>query len=132
MSEPPAAVRLDRWLWAARFYKTRPLAVAAIDGGKVQVNGDRVKRSKSIKRGDQVRIRQDPYEYFLEVVELAEKRGSAGVAATLYRESAESLAAREELAFRMKQAQPARLHTQGRPSKKQRRDIRKWKGRDNG
>ena len=132
MSQPLAAVRLDRWLWAARFYKTRPIAVAAIDGGKVQVNGDRVKRSKSIKRGDQVRIRQDPYEYLLEVVDLAEKRGSAGVAATLYRESAESLAAREELGFRMRHAEPARLRTKGRPSKKQRRDIRKWKERDDG
>jgi ribosome-associated heat shock protein Hsp15 len=107
VSEPLAAVRLDRWLWAARFYKTRPLAVAAIDGGKVQVNGDRVKRSKLIKPGDQVRIRQDPYEYLIEVTELADKRGSAKVAATLYQESAESLAA-------------------------QRRDIRKWKRGDNG
>lgn len=132
MSEPLAAVRLDRWLWAARFYKTRPLAVAAIDGGKVQIDGDRVKRSKLIKRGDQVRIRQDPYEYHIEVTELAEKRGSAKVAATLYQESAESLAAREELAFRMKHAEPTLFHTKGRPSKKQRRDIRKWKRGDDG
>ena len=132
MSEPLAAVRLDRWLWAARFYKTRPLAVAAIDGGKVQVNGDRVKRSKSIKRGDRVRIRQDPYEYQVEVTELAEKRGSAKVATTLYHELAESLAAREELAFRMKHAEPTQFHTKGRPSKKQRRDIRKLRGREDG
>jgi ribosome-associated heat shock protein Hsp15 len=132
VSEPLAAVRLDRWLWAARFYKTRPLAVAAIDGGKVQVNGDRVKRSKLIKPGDQVRIRQDPYEYLIEVIELADKRGSAKVAATLYQESAESLAAREELAFRMKHAEPTLFQTKGRPSKKQRRDIRKWKRGDDG
>jgi len=132
VSAPLAAVRLDRWLWAARFYKTRPIAVAAIDGGKVQVNGDRVKRSKSIKRGDQIRIRQTPYEYVIEIVELAEKRGSASVAATLYEESAASLAAREELAFRMKHAEPALFPTTGRPSKKQRRDIRKWKGQEDG
>ena len=132
MSEPLAAVRLDRWLWAARFYKTRPLAVAAIDGGKVQVNGDRVKRSKVVKPGDQVRIRLSPYEYLVEVTGLADKRGSAKVAATLYQESAESLAAREELSFRMKHAEPASFQTKGRPSKKQRRDIRKWKRGDDG
>lgn len=132
MSAPLATVRLDRWLWAARFYKTRPIAVAAIDGGKVQVNSDRVKRSKSIKCGDQVRIRQTPYEYLITVVELAEKRGSAKVAATLYEESAASCAAREKLAFRMKHAEPALFSTKGRPSKKQRRDIRKWKGQDDG
>jgi ribosome-associated heat shock protein Hsp15 len=132
VSEPLAAVRLDRWLWAARFYKTRPLAVVAIEGGKVQVNGDRVKRSKIIKLGDRVRIRHDPYEYLVEVSGLAEKRGSAKVAATLYQESAESLAAREELAFRMKNAEPTLFRTKGRPSKKQRRDIRKWKRGDAG
>lgn len=130
MSEPLASVRLDRWLWAARFYKTRPLAVAAIDGGKVQVNGDRVKRSKSIKRGDRIRVRQDPYEYLVEVMELADKRGSAKVAATLYQESPESRAGREDLAFRMKHAEPELFHTKGRPSKKQRRDIRRWKEQD--
>ena len=117
MSEPLAAVRLDRWLWAARFYKTRPLAVAAVEGGKVQVNGDRVKRSKIVKPGDQVRIRQDPYEYLVEVTGMAEKRGSAKVAATLYQESAESLAAREELAFRMNRRRlrrhVRRLHAAG-------------------
>ncbi len=126
-SEPLETVRLDRWLWAARLYKTRPLAVAAIDGGKVQVNGNRVKRSKSLTCGDQVRVRQDPFEYHLEVTRLAEKRGSAQVAASLYRETAESRAAREDLAFRMKHAEPERLHTKGRPSKKQRREIRQWK-----
>jgi ribosome-associated heat shock protein Hsp15 len=132
VSEPLASVRLDRWLWAARFYTARPLAVAAIDGGKVQVNGDRVKRSKFIKPGDQVRIRQNPYEYLVEVTELADKRGSAKVAATLYQESAESLEAREKLAFQMKHAEPTLFQTKGRPSKKQRRDIRKWKKGDDG
>jgi len=118
---------LDRWLWAARFYKTRPLAVAAIDGGKVQVNGSRVKRSKSVREGDLVRIRLDPFEYHLEVTGLASSRGSASVAATLYRETSESKSAREDLAFRMKHAQPTQFQTTGRPNKKQRRDIRKWK-----
>ncbi len=126
-ADPLVAVRLDKWLWAARFYKTRPLAVVAIEGGRVQVNGDRVKRAKSIKRGDQVRIRQGTFEYQLEVRELSERRGSATVAATLYDETAESLAAREKLAFQLKNVAPAAIRSQGRPSKKQRRDIEKWK-----
>ena len=128
-SEPLESVRLDRWLWATRFYKTRPLAVAAIDGGKVQINGSRVKRSKSIRLGDQVRIRQDPFEYQVVVTGLADKRGPARVAATLYTESQESVSRREELAFRLKHADPELLNTAGRPSKKQRRDIRRWKER---
>ena len=126
-ADPLEAVRLDKWLWAARFYKTRPLAVVAIEGGRVQVNGDRVKRAKSIKRGDQVRIRQGTFEYQLEVRDLSERRGSATVAATLYDETAESLAAREKLAFQLKNVAPAAIRSQGRPSKKQRRDIEKWK-----
>ena len=130
MTSSLATVRLDRWLWAARFYKTRPLAVAAIDGGKVRVNGERIKRAKMIKRGDTIRVRRDPYEYIVEVSDLAERRGSATAAATLYQETAESLAAREDLQFRMKHAEPPIFDTQGRPSKKQRRDIRKWKQRD--
>lgn len=121
------SVRLDKWLWAARFYKTRPLAVEAIEGGKVQVNGDRVKRAKSIKLGDRIRIRQGHYEYQLDVVKLSERRGSATVAATLYDETTESVAAREKLAFQLKQTEPAAFRTQGRPSKKQRRDIGKLK-----
>ncbi len=93
----------------------------------MQVNGDRVKRAKSIKRGDQIRIRQGAFEYQLEVRELSERRGSATVAATLYDETAESLAAREKLAFQLKNVAPATIRSQGRPSKKQRRDIEKWK-----
>ena len=124
------AVRLDKWLWAARFYKTRPLAVTAIEGGRVQVNGDRVKRSKSIKRGDRVRIRQGAYEYHLVVQDLSERRGSASVAATLYEETAESKAARDQMAFQMKHASPATFQTQGRPTKKERRDIERWKRGD--
>jgi ribosome-associated heat shock protein Hsp15 len=126
-ADPLEAVRLDKWLWAARFYKTRPLAVTAIEGGRVQVNGDRVKRAKLIKCGDKVRIRLGPYEYHLDVRELSEKRGSAKIAAGLYNESAESLAARVKLAFQLKNAEPTAFRTKGRPSKKERRDIEKWK-----
>jgi len=127
--EPPEAVRLDRWLWAARFYKTRSLAVAAVEGGKVQLNGDRAKRSKAIKCGDRLRIRQDPYEYLITVTAVSDRRGPASQAAALYRESEESIAAREELAFRMKHADAPVFRTKGRPTKKERRDIERWKDR---
>jgi len=127
MADTPQPVRLDRWLWAARLYKTRPLAVTAIEGGKVQVNGDRVKRSKTVRPGDRIRIRQDPYEYHLVVAGLAERRGPAQVASRLYEETAASRAAREDLRFRMKHADPPALRTKGRPTKKQRRDIGRWK-----
>ena len=75
--------RLDKWLWAARFYKTRSLAAEAIAGGKVQVNGDRVKRAKPLQPGDEIRIRQGPYEHLIVVRELSERRGPASEAAGL-------------------------------------------------
>jgi ribosome-associated heat shock protein Hsp15 len=80
----PDKVRLDRWLWAARFYKTRSLAARAIDGGKVQLNGTRVKRSALVHHDDTVRIRKPPVEYVVRVRELSEHRGSASVAQALY------------------------------------------------
>ena len=95
MTEIPTKVRLDKWLWAARFYKTRSLAAEAIDGGKVQVNGDRAKRSKMVEIGDQIRVRNGPYEYQIHVRELSERRGSASIAATLYEETEASKKARE-------------------------------------
>jgi ribosome-associated heat shock protein Hsp15 len=84
--EPAAAdrVRLDKWLWAARFYKTRGLAVEAIDGGKVQIAGDRVKRARMIRVGESLRIRQGPYEHIIVVKALSERRGPAPEARALY------------------------------------------------
>src|SRR3954464_14951514 len=95
-------VRIDKWLWAARFYKTRARAAEAIAGGKVQVNGERVKRAKPLQVGDKVRIRQGPYEQQVRVLELSERRGPAAEAAALYEEKAESRAAREALALQLK------------------------------
>ena len=95
-------VRLDKWLWAARFYKTRTLAAEAIAGGKVQVNGDRPKRARPVAVGDEVRIRQGPYEHSVVVRELSERRGPASQAATLYEETAASREARERLAIQLK------------------------------
>src|SRR5881628_2915534 len=88
-------VRLDKWLWAARFFKTRALASEAIAGGKVQVNGDRAKRARPLQVGDEVRVRQGPYEFLVVVRALSGRRGSAAVAAGLYDERPESRAARE-------------------------------------
>ena len=126
--EPPAdKVRLDRWLWAARFYKTRSLAADAIDGGKVQVNGSRVKRSKLIQTGDLLRIRKPPYEFVVAIQELSEHRGPAKVAQTLYEETPESVHAREKLRTQLKQQPAASYEGKGRPTKKDRRLIDEFK-----
>jgi ribosome-associated heat shock protein Hsp15 len=128
MSEERPKVRLDKWLWAARFYKTRALAADAIEGGKVEVGGARVKRAKLIQAGDSIRLRLGPYEHIVNVLGLSEKRGPAAVAATLFEETPESTKTREELKFRMKVAAPQFAHDAGRPSKKQRREIGKLRG----
>jgi len=123
----PDKVRFDRWLWAARFFKTRSLAAAAIDGGKVQLNGTRVKRSNLVHAGDTVRVREPPYETTVEVVELSEHRGPAKVAQTLYRETPESLAAREMLRSQLKHQPNVAYDGKGRPTKKDRRNIDRFK-----
>jgi ribosome-associated heat shock protein Hsp15 len=122
--------RIDKWLWAARFYKTRALAAEAIEGGKVQVNGDRVKRAKPLQVGDEVRIRQGPYEQQIIVRTLSDRRGPAAQAATLYEEKPESRSARETLALQLKNIHSAFLPERGRPTKKDRREINKLKGRE--
>jgi ribosome-associated heat shock protein Hsp15 len=115
-------VRLDKWLWAARFFKTRGLAADAIDGGKVDVNGTRAKRAKMIQVGDEVRVRQAPFEHVVHVRGLSERRGPASVAATLYEETAESKARRESLATQIR-SMPSDEWESGRPTKRDRREI---------
>lgn len=117
------SIRLDRWLWAARFFKTRSLAAQAIAGGKVQVNGARPKRAKLLQVGDRVRVRLGPYEYQLVVRGLAERRGSARDAATLYEETPEGRLARERLAEQLRLLPKPVFRGKGRPTKKERRDI---------
>lgn len=123
-SNEPTTVRLDKWLWAARFFKTRSLATQAVDGGKVEVNGARVKPAKDIRIGDELRIRLGPYEHFVIVRGLGDKRGSATVAHTLYEETPESVAAREKLRESHRLA-PAMFvyEDKGRPTKKDRRAL---------
>ena len=122
--------RLDKWLWAARFFKTRALAAEAVAGGKVEVNGEKPKRAKPLKVGDAVRIRLGPHEHHLVVRALSARRGPAAQAAELYAETAESRAARELLAERLRSAPPAIFYEKGRPTKKDRRDLRRLTDRD--
>jgi ribosome-associated heat shock protein Hsp15 len=117
-------MRLDKWLWAARFFKTRSLCVEAIEGGRVSVNGDRAKPAKELKPGDRVSIRRPPFEHAVVVKALSDKRGSAAVAAALYEETEESRARRTVLAAEMKSLPQPRF--KGRPTKKTRRDYERW------
>ena len=116
-------VRLDRWLWAARLFKTRALAGEAIAGGKVQVNGVRAKAAKLIQVGDDIRVRKGPFDFHLTVRALAERRGPASSAAGLYLESPEGKRTREQLAEQLRIAPSPIFTGKGRPTKKQRRDI---------
>lgn len=123
-------MRLDKWLWAARFYKTRALAVEAIDKGRVQVNGQAAKRSRTLRVGDRVALRQGARGEIaseVQVLGLSEQRGPAAVAQTLYSHTAASLAAQAEAALaRRYQAEPAHAIEQGRPTKRDRRELVAW------
>ena len=126
MISPATTVRLDKWLWAARFFKTRSQATQAVDGGKVEVNGARVKPAKEIRVGDELSIRLGPYEHLVIVRALGDKRGSATVAHTLYEETAESVAAREKLRESHRLAPAMFVYEEkGRPTKKDRRELSK-------
>jgi ribosome-associated heat shock protein Hsp15 len=124
--EATSRIRLDRWLWAARWFKTRALAARAITGGKVKVNGERPKRSRLIAVGDEVSIRRGPFEYHVVVQGLSETRGPADEARRLYQETASSVQARQVLA-RQLASQPRIIYRgKGRPTKKDRRAIERW------
>jgi len=120
---------VDKWLWAARFFKTRSLAADAVEGGKVQVNGDRAKPAKLVRPGDEVRLRLGPYEHLLNVEGTAERRGSAMIAAQLYTESEASRTAREKLHWQLTRAAPAIDPEKGRPTKRDRRDLDRFRNR---
>ena len=120
-------LRLDKWLWAARFFKTRSLAKAAIEGGKVQLEGNRVKVSKEISVGDLLRIRQGWDEKDIEVLALSDQRRGAPEAQSLYCESAESISRREEEAAARKAAGGMIERPAKRPTKKQRRQIHRFR-----
>lgn len=123
MNSSNAAVRIDKWLWAARFFKTRSLATAAVDGGKVRVNAERVKPARGIKPGDILAIDNGATEWEVEVLALSETRGPAAVAQALYAETAQSLAKRQQVAEQRKHFQEPGAMIRGRPTKRDRRKL---------
>ncbi len=124
------SIRLDKWLWAARFYKTRAIAADAVDGGKVHLNGTRVKRSKGVKVGDEVQLRFGEVEQRLVVRATSDRRGPASVAAELYEELPDSIQQREALAAQRRLQSIPGSHDMGRPSKRERRQIDDFRKRD--
>ena len=120
--------RLDKWLWAARFFKTRSLASDAIDGGKVHVDGDRVKPAKEVRLGAVVHIRRKEFEIEVIVRGLSTQRRGAPEAALLYEETPASAARRENEAVTREHDHAKRDRGEGRPTKRQLRDIRKFTG----
>lgn len=118
-------VRLDKWLWAARFFKTRSLAKNAIEGGKVRVAGARAKPGRTVQTGQRLEVRVGLVRYEITIRDLSEKRGPASVARTLYEESPASVARREQEAVERKAAAKSAPDFGGRPDKYQRRRIRK-------
>lgn len=124
MVDNSTTIRLDKWLWACRFYKTRALAKAAIEGGKVHYQGHKPKPGKSVQTGDEIKLRQGFDEKTVVVKKLSDQRGSAPIAQTLYQETAASLEKRQQITAMRKLSAPT---TSGRPNKKQRRLIHRFK-----
>jgi ribosome-associated heat shock protein Hsp15 len=123
-------IRIDKWLWAARFYKTRSLASEAVDGGKVHVNGDRVKSARALKVGDRLEIRRGQEELEVVVRVLSEQRGPATAAQTLYEETAASVTKRETQAEQQRALAAAMPRFDTRPDKRSRRDLAKFTRRE--
>lgn len=123
MNDEQQRFRLDKWLWAARFYKTRSLAAEAVNGGHVRVNGARVKPARSVNIGDAIEIHKPPYTFSIEVRGLSAKRGSAAVASALYEEDPQSIARREAVRSQSRQQAILNPRPQGRPDKRQRRRL---------
>lgn len=123
-AEQPASVRLDLWLWAARFFKTRALARQAVEGGKVEVGGQRAKPARALRVGDALRVQRHEETFAVEVLALSETRGPAPVAQTLYRESEASRRAREDLRAQRAAERAGYRPPEGRPDKRARRLIR--------
>ncbi|RCS57128.1 RNA-binding S4 domain-containing protein [Parvibium lacunae] len=121
-----SSVRLDKWLWAARFFKTRSLATQAIDGGKIFLNDERPKPAKEIKLGDRLKIRIGPTEYDVFVRALSDKRGPAPEARLLYEETVVSMARRHEQAEQRRLAPEPMQAFKGRPTKRDRRVLQTW------
>lgn len=122
-SEP---IRIDRWLWAARFFKTRSLAAEAVASGKVEINGARAKPSRHVRRGETLNIRKGPFEWTVIVRAVAKNRGPAPQARLLFDETEESVRKRAVAAAQMKFERPPEFDLSGRPSKKDRRAMQRF------
>lgn len=124
----PPRVRIDKWLWAARFFKTRSLAAQAVEGGKVKVNNERVKAAKVVRIGDRITLQIGAYDWLVSVVALSDRRGPAEAAQKLYQEDPAAHEARlAAIEKRRGRFDPEPL-TGGRPEKKQRRDLQRLRG----
>lgn len=124
----PEKMRLDKWLWAARFFKTRSLATQAIDQGRVKLNGDRVKPAREIKPSDRLEVHVDDAVWMLTVCMLSMQRGPAPVAQQLYEEDPDSLARRQQQAGERKLSASPAAEIKGRPTKRDRRQIHRFTG----
>ena len=124
-----SVIRMDKWLWAARFFKTRALASTACDLGRIESNGLRAKPAREVRVGDSLRVKNDAGEFLIEVLLLSEVRGPAAVAQTLYRETDESRELRLKAVEERREMMRAGAATEGRPSKRDRREINKLRGR---
>jgi ribosome-associated heat shock protein Hsp15 len=122
-----STTRLDKWLWAARFFKTRSMAREAVAGGKVHLNGNRAKPGRTLNIGDELRIQRGEDIYTITIVELTGQRGPAAVAATLFEESEENRLQREKLATDRKLAHEQHATRERRPDKRQRRKLIRFK-----
>ena len=129
MAEPSARVRLDKWLWAARFFKTRALASKASDMGRILSNGHEAKPSRDVRVGDHLVVKNEGGDFQIEVLALSQMRGPASVAQTLYRESEQSKEARVKLAVERKAMQQFAPLPERRPTKRDRRRIIQFRGR---
>ena len=119
-------IRIDKWLWATRFFKTRSLAAEAVTGGKVEVNGARAKPSRNVRIGDSLSIRRGPYEWAVIIKGVTDLRGPAAKAQLLYEETKESIRKREAISVQLKFERPPEFDLPGRPSKKDRRAMVKF------
>jgi ribosome-associated heat shock protein Hsp15 len=123
------SVRIDKWLWAARFFKTRALATHACELGRVHVKGQNVKPARALRAGEALTVKNDSGEFQIEVVALSDMRGPAAVAQTLYRETEESKLARAKVAEERKLAPSFDFAHEGKPSKRDRRELGRLRGR---
>lgn len=124
VTDSSSTTRLDKWLWAARFYKTRQLAADAVKAGHVEVNGSRAKPARGVKVGDRLRVRKAPFEFDVWVMDLREQRVSAREAQGLYEESSESIEKREQLRTTLRSQARQILYDTKKPSKRDRQQAR--------